>query len=112
MFKFIVRTALLALIGFMPTQGEGAIGSLDYTSEERKALAKRSLTYTCPTCKIDNAIVLPMLTDRSNQERAEAKELAAQIQFKVIFKVSLIYWCENSERKVESRKKFFFDLIK
>lgn len=83
----------------MPTQGEGAIGSLDYTSEERKALAKRSLTYTCPTCKIDNAIVLPMLTDRSNQERAEAKELAAQIQFKVTFfysiLVSLIRLCEK-----------------
>lgn len=68
----------------MPTQGEGAIGSLDYSSEERKSLAKRSLAYTCPTCKIDNATVLPMLTDRSNQERAEAKELAAQIQFKVL----------------------------
>ena len=36
-----IRTALLALIGFMPTQGEGAIGSLDYTSEERKILAKK-----------------------------------------------------------------------
>jgi ubiquitin-conjugating enzyme E2 J1 len=32
---------LLALIGFMPTQGEGAIGSLDYTAEERKVLAKK-----------------------------------------------------------------------
>ena len=80
-----VRTALLALIGFMPTQGEGAIGSLDYSSDERKILAKRSLSFTCPTCKIDNATVLPMLTEKSSQEREEAKELAAQIQFKVSF---------------------------
>lgn len=36
-----VRTALIAIIGFMPTKGEGAIGSLDYTPEERKALAKK-----------------------------------------------------------------------
>lgn len=36
-----VRTALLAIIGFMPSKGEGAIGSLDYTPEERKALAKK-----------------------------------------------------------------------
>jgi len=40
-FCFQVRTALLAIIGFMPTMGEGAIGSLDYKSEERKLLAKK-----------------------------------------------------------------------
>ncbi len=40
---FSVRTALLAIIGFMPTHGNGAIGSLDYTPEERKLLAKRSV---------------------------------------------------------------------
>lgn len=38
---FSVRTALIAIIGFMPTKGEGAIGSLDYTPEERRALAKK-----------------------------------------------------------------------
>jgi ubiquitin-conjugating enzyme E2 J1 len=32
---------LLAIIGFMETPGEGALGSLDYTPEERKILAKR-----------------------------------------------------------------------
>ncbi|XP_012665397.1 ubiquitin-conjugating enzyme E2 J1 [Otolemur garnettii] len=37
-----IRTALLAIIGFMPTKGEGAIGSLDYTPEERRALAKKA----------------------------------------------------------------------
>lgn len=31
----------MALIGFMPTPGAGAIGSLDYTPQERKVLAKR-----------------------------------------------------------------------
>lgn len=40
-FPILVRTALLAIIGFMPTKGEGAIGSLDYTPEERRALAKK-----------------------------------------------------------------------
>lgn len=38
---FVVRTALLAIIGFMPTHGAGAIGSLDYPTEERKKLVKR-----------------------------------------------------------------------
>jgi ubiquitin-conjugating enzyme E2 J1 len=67
----------------MPTLGEGAIGSLDYTSEERKQLAKKSLTYCCTTCQIDNSSVLPVLTEKSDLERAEAKELASQIDFKV-----------------------------
>lgn len=37
----VVRTALLAIIGFMPTPGHGAIGSLDYTPDEKKTLANR-----------------------------------------------------------------------
>lgn len=38
---FTVRTALLAIIGFMPTHGRGAIGSLEYPKEQRKKLAKK-----------------------------------------------------------------------
>ncbi|KAL7987903.1 hypothetical protein Chor_006822 [Crotalus horridus] len=45
-----IRTALLAIIGFMPTKGEGAIGSLDYTPEERRALAKKSQDFYCEGC--------------------------------------------------------------
>lgn len=41
LYMSIVRTVLMALIGFMPTQGAGAIGSLDYTPQERKVLAKK-----------------------------------------------------------------------
>ena len=37
----LVRTVLLALIGFMPTPGGGAIGALDHTPEERKVMARR-----------------------------------------------------------------------
>ena len=82
-----IRTALLALIGFMPTLGEGAIGSLDYTAEERKSLAKKSLNFFCSTCKTDNARILPVLTEKSQQESAEAKQLASHIQFKVKIKI-------------------------
>ena len=48
MLLSVVRTALLAIIGFMPSEGGGAIGSLDYTAEERKILAKRSLHFITP----------------------------------------------------------------
>ncbi|KAJ0960774.1 hypothetical protein J5N97_001333 [Dioscorea zingiberensis] len=37
-----VRTALLALIAFMPTNPDGALGSLDYKKEERRKLAIKS----------------------------------------------------------------------
>ncbi|BES91663.1 ubiquitin-conjugating enzyme E2 [Nesidiocoris tenuis] len=45
-----IRTALLALIAFMPTNGTGTIGSLDYTPDERKALARRSQNWKCKQC--------------------------------------------------------------
>jgi len=45
-----IRTALLAIIGFMPTPSQGTIGSLDYPSDERKKLAKKSASFTCPDC--------------------------------------------------------------
>ena len=38
---YLVRTMLLALIGFMPTSGLGTIGSLECSPEERRRLAKR-----------------------------------------------------------------------
>ncbi|AQL07157.1 Ubiquitin-conjugating enzyme E2 32 [Zea mays] len=37
-----VRTALVALIAFMPTNPGGALGSLDYKPEDRRALAIKS----------------------------------------------------------------------
>lgn len=45
-----IRTALLAIIGFLPTHGNGAIGSLDYTPEERKKLALKSQDWKCQEC--------------------------------------------------------------
>ncbi|XP_050664153.1 ubiquitin-conjugating enzyme E2 J1-like [Leptidea sinapis] len=45
-----IRTALLALIAFMPTPSEGTIGSLDYTPAERKTLAAQSVSWVCTEC--------------------------------------------------------------
>uniref|UniRef100_A0A3Q2D6H8 Ubiquitin-conjugating enzyme E2 J1 n=1 Tax=Cyprinodon variegatus TaxID=28743 RepID=A0A3Q2D6H8_CYPVA len=80
-----IRTALIAIIGFMPTKGEGAIGSLDYTPEERKALAKKSQDFCCEACGCSMRSALLPLTSNSNPsaEDRQAKELAQQINFKV-----------------------------
>lgn len=49
-----IRTVLLALISFMPTPGNGAIGALEHTAEERRAFAVQSVQWTCPTCRTAN----------------------------------------------------------
>lgn len=45
-----VRTALLALIAFMPTKAKRAIGSLNTPDAERRRLAIKSRTWRCETC--------------------------------------------------------------
>ncbi|NXA11822.1 UB2J1 enzyme, partial [Sapayoa aenigma] len=107
-----IRTALLAIIGFMPTKGEGAIGSLDYTPEERRALAKKSQDFCCEMCGTSMKTALLPLTSGSVSSQAdkEAKELARQISFKVksLFKL-LSLWCgikkkKNTEEKLVNRR--------
>lgn len=44
--------------GFMPTPGNGAIGSQDLSDDRRKALALTSRSWTCPECKQSNAEIL------------------------------------------------------
>ena len=45
-----IRLILEALISFLPTPADGALGALDWTSEERKKLARESLKFRCPVC--------------------------------------------------------------
>ncbi|XP_056150862.1 ubiquitin-conjugating enzyme E2 J1 [Lampris incognitus] len=79
-----IRTALIAIIGFMPTKGEGAIGSLDYTPEERRALAKKSHDFCCETCGCSMRSALLAVSPNSSRspEDHKAKKLAQQINFK------------------------------
>uniref|UniRef100_H2ZKI2 UBC core domain-containing protein n=1 Tax=Ciona savignyi TaxID=51511 RepID=H2ZKI2_CIOSA len=77
-----IRTAILAIIGFMPTKGEGAIGALDYTADERKVLARKSHAFTCNTCGLVKDL-LPSEAEHPEITDAESKdlELAKQITF-------------------------------
>ncbi|KAG0214561.1 hypothetical protein BGX33_002042 [Mortierella sp. NVP41] len=54
-----IRTVLVAVMGFLPTQSKGAIGGLDTSVDARKALAVRSKTWVCQTCHSDNVTILP-----------------------------------------------------
>lgn len=64
-----IRTALVALIAFFPTPADGAIGALDYTEAERKALARDSLRWCCEAC---GARMASVFRDSSAGVRARA----------------------------------------
>lgn len=77
-----IRTALLALIGFLPTPPAGALGSLDYPAKERKRLAKTSVDWKCKECGcVMKDVLLPITEDGQLKETEEAKSLAAQLKF-------------------------------
>ncbi|KAF9328041.1 hypothetical protein BGZ91_001177 [Linnemannia elongata] len=54
-----IRTVLVAVMGFLPTQSKGAIGGLDTSVVARKALAVKSKTWVCETCHSDMVTILP-----------------------------------------------------
>eukprot|EP00049_Salpingoeca_infusionum_P012205 m.221070 g.221070 ORF g.221070 m.221070 type:complete len:284 (-) comp15124_c2_seq5:1329-2180(-) len=79
-----IRTVMIALIGFFPTPGEGAIGSLDTPSAERKKLARASLSWKCPGCGACMGDQLQAEQDSTEQLEKDAKdkELSSQLNFK------------------------------
>eukprot|EP01134_Creolimax_fragrantissima_P001967 CFRG1967T1 len=79
-----IRTVLLAFISFLPTDGKGSLGALDYTNEERMKLAKKSLAWKCGTCGGHNAKALLELNPDTPHEvpNANDAELISQIAFK------------------------------
>lgn len=70
-----IRTALLALIAFMPTPGSGTAGSLDYTPEERKILARKSRQWSCTLC--GKPTLKDTLDSESNDNTPASETLAA-----------------------------------
>lgn len=47
-----IQTAMIALISVFPSKGEGAIGALEWSDEERKAYAKASAGWKCEGCGV------------------------------------------------------------
>ena len=66
-----IRLILEALISFLPTPGDGAIGALDYKPEERRKLAKKSQSFVCPTCG-PICKLLPKLDPNRKKAKSEA----------------------------------------
>lgn len=73
-----IRLILEALISFLPTPADGAIGALDWSSQERRKLAVKSQTWECPCCgPIKNLLPKPKVgvEDKPSRFQKEIEQL-------------------------------------
>ena len=82
---------LLALIGFMPTEGGGAIGSLDAPPQERRRLARSSLEWVCPNCGVPNKDILPVMS-KEKQDKTMSEVADIVMVFKVLYEECILYY--------------------
>lgn len=47
-----IRTALTAIVYFLPTEANGAVGGIEASDEERKKLARESRVWKCKCCNL------------------------------------------------------------
>ncbi|KAK3809305.1 MAG: UBC-like protein [Benniella sp.] len=77
-----IRTVLVAVRGFLPTESKGAIGGLDTSVEARKALAIRSKTWVCSTCCEANITILPdVAPENAVKASLKADEMPPEFSF-------------------------------
>jgi ubiquitin-conjugating enzyme E2 J1 len=74
-----IRLILEALISFLPTPADGAVGALDWSSTERKRLAAKSVHYMCPTCG-NTANLLPKIDESKKKESTEKSIFQKEIE--------------------------------
>ena len=72
-----IRTVLTAIIGFMPSAGGGAIGSIDYSTETRQKMARESRKWKCPVCNKCNDELLP--AEDAETLKASQSELSTSV---------------------------------
>ncbi|KAI9486657.1 MAG: ubiquitin-conjugating enzyme/RWD-like protein [Benjaminiella poitrasii] len=94
-----IRTVLLAIIGFFPTESRGAIGGLDYPKEERQRLAKKSIGWVCPVCGVNTK---DALSDTPPQVETHQKEELPE--FVITYKESKEKSSSSSENTTQSEE--------
>ena len=80
-----VRTALLALISFFPTNDTASIGSLNVSLEERKRLASLSRSWKCDVCCKSNY----QLLYKTNHDLESSKPASSNNTILFIFLIIL-----------------------
>lgn len=111
LYSWGIRLILEALISFLPTPADGAIGALDWTSAERQRLAKASVNYHCATCGAKALDLLPALkvknnADDTNEETEEATTKNNKKAFmfqKEIAKLQQLQALEHAQQETEEK---------
>eukprot|EP00039_Didymoeca_costata_P007314 m.98455 g.98455 ORF g.98455 m.98455 type:complete len:284 (-) comp13637_c1_seq4:1929-2780(-) len=92
-----IRTVLMALISFLPTEGKGAIGAVEYPDDERRRLARKSRTWKCDVCKADMGTALC--------SEVKAKELSAEDKKAMETMHSMGFAAPKAEKKSQENEK-------
>jgi len=90
-----IRLILEALISFLPTPADGAIGALDWTKAERKRLAKKSVEFVCPKCGPINKLLPQVVTKCKSTDRNKSCKYEKEIE-------ALHYYQQVNEGKKQS----------
>jgi ubiquitin-conjugating enzyme E2 J1 len=69
-----IRLILEALISFLPTPADGAIGALDWTKEERVKLARESVKFRCPVCCERGKTCVDLLPELKPKNKEDGKK--------------------------------------
>ena len=98
---------MLAIIGFMPTPGQGTIGSLDYSADERKKLARKSAAFYCERCGMTVSLLKAESAEEGEgdgaggggtAEEKNVKKEAEEIIKNFAFKVNTLFLVERGGR--------------
>lgn len=96
-----IRLILEALISFLPTPADGALGALDWTSEERKKLAKGSVKFRCPICCGEGETCVDLLPIIEKAESGEKKKTKFQEE---IEKLKMLQFQNHTVDEGETKK--------
>ena len=96
-----IRLILEALISFLPTPADGALGALDWTSEERKKLAKGSVKFRCPICCGEGETCVDLLPIIEKAKSGEKKKTKFQEE---IEKLKMLQFQNHTVDEGETKK--------
>mmetsp|Transcript_17928 Transcript_17928/g.37065 ORF Transcript_17928/g.37065 Transcript_17928/m.37065 type:complete len:341 (-) Transcript_17928:1197-2219(-) len=106
-----IRLILEALISFLPTPADGAIGALDWSAKERKRLAQKSVDWCCPSCgKVKDLI--PELKcqpvsgddDKAASTGSPAKQSRFAKEIEELRRLQMLEHKKDEEEKDENKK--------
>jgi len=104
-----IRLILEALISFLPTPADGAIGALDWKPSERRRLAKQSVDFRCAKCCGGGKVAdqLPELKPKSStdeEEDSDGKKKKSSSRFQKEIEQLQLLQMQNEQPKNEKKE--------